>query len=112
MTPEQARRVLSEHLRAPEEALEAIYANGGVTVGGYGFIAGGGYGCGIEIEQAHFLMWLKGYMQGLSHASNGQCQAMMKAINVLLQERDSEVTDEKVPFVNLDETLIVAHTPA
>lgn len=94
--------ILSEHFRDPEMLIHNIYCNGGIRVHGYGSISRG-YGGGIDIDQAHSLFWLDGYLTGVGVTDKAKGHTLLKAINTALKEKYPDVTDENVPFINLTE---------
>lgn len=93
---------LSEHFSDPDVLIYAVYCNAGTRVTGYGVIDGG-YGGGIDQNQAHMLMWLDGYIAGFGTADKAKGHALLKAINNALKDKYADVTDSNVPFVNLME---------
>ncbi len=92
--------ILTKHFRNPDEIVHDIYRNGGVSVHGYGFISGG-YGGGIDIDQAHRLMWVDGYLVGLMKGNENEGKELLRALNKRLQEQHPDVKDEQLPFINL-----------
>lgn len=73
--------------------LGAIYKNAGVQVGGYGFISGG-FGGGIDMEQAHHLMWINGYFDGLFKCDEEKGIELVEAIGNEIKSRWSDVPDD------------------
>lgn len=93
--------IVYQYFKDPNMTANDLYCNGGVVVYGYGFI-GSGYGGGIDQDQAHRLMYLDGYLNGLGHGNHGKMIELMKALNGMVKEIDSTIPDDKLPFINLE----------
>lgn len=87
-----------EHFSNPNQVVDDIYGNGGVVVGSWGFLSGG-YGGGIEQEQALRLIYINGYLNGMPQETR---HPLMKSLNRLLQARHPDVVETELPFINLE----------
>lgn len=95
--------IIEKHFFTTDKVVRALYDNGGVRVTGYGFMSGG-YGGGIDQEQAHLLMWLDGYLRGLTIGNAREAHTLMAALNKrLMSTFPDEVNSANVPFINLTE---------
>lgn len=71
---------LNKYFKDPEQTLRDIYDNGGTWVGGWGFLSGG-YGGGIEQDQALRLLWVDGFISGIWTENKSRGAKIMKIIN-------------------------------
>lgn len=71
---------IKKHFVNSEKVVSAIYANGGISVGGWGYLSGG-YGGGIEQDQALLLIHVDGYISAMQKYAPKELAKLLQAIN-------------------------------
>lgn len=119
MELDRARSMLAKIVNKPDDLVAAIYSNCGTRVSGWGVLSGG-YGGGIEQEQALQLIWFDGFLCGLNEGGQHVKQAIMHAINTIMlatfqiepddpdrpRYRAPPFNANNLPFINLEDDLV------
>lgn len=85
-----------------DSIVTVIYKAGGVQPFGYGMLSGG-YGGGIEQDDYFQILHLQGMFHVLSIVARDKYMALLHRLNDELKAKfPDEITDENVPFINLD----------